>query len=148
MCREAQSGAYRSHGFQPVALVECVKSTAFPRSSHNRKPACTTLSDLSGLPIQVQSVTMLVISDCHTRNVNIKETSNDHPASSACRQACRRIQGNPRCGNLCRDLRCAFPGPDPLVRDAITDELLDAAERMEKVIHEIRRETDLHELGL
>jgi hypothetical protein len=34
------------------------------------------------------------------------------------------------------------------VRDAITDELLDAAERMEKVIHEIRRETDLHELGL
>jgi hypothetical protein len=34
------------------------------------------------------------------------------------------------------------------VRDAITDELLDAAERMEKVIDEIRRETDLHELGL
>lgn len=34
------------------------------------------------------------------------------------------------------------------MRDAITDELLDAAERMEKVIHEIRRETDLHELGL
>lgn len=35
-----------------------------------------------------------------------------------------------------------------LVRDAITDELLDAAERMEKIIREIRGETDLHELGL
>ena len=35
-----------------------------------------------------------------------------------------------------------------LVRDAITDELLDAAERMEKVISDIRSETDIHELGL
>lgn len=35
-----------------------------------------------------------------------------------------------------------------LVRDAITDELLDAAERMEKIIREIRGETDLNELGL
>ncbi len=35
-----------------------------------------------------------------------------------------------------------------LVRDAITDELLAAAQRMEKVIREIRSETDLHEIGL
>jgi hypothetical protein len=35
-----------------------------------------------------------------------------------------------------------------LVRDAITDEVLAAAERMEKVIKEIRSETDLHELGI
>lgn len=35
-----------------------------------------------------------------------------------------------------------------LVRDAITDELLASAERMEKVIREIRSETDLHEIGL
>lgn len=35
-----------------------------------------------------------------------------------------------------------------LVRDAITDELLAAAERMENVIREIRSDTDLHEMGL
>lgn len=35
-----------------------------------------------------------------------------------------------------------------LVRDAITDELLAAAERIEKVVQEIRSETDLHELGI
>ena len=35
-----------------------------------------------------------------------------------------------------------------LVRDAITDELLAAAELIEKVAIKIRRDTDLHELGL
>ena len=35
-----------------------------------------------------------------------------------------------------------------LIRDAITDELLVAAELMEKVAKKIRSETDLHELGL
>jgi len=35
-----------------------------------------------------------------------------------------------------------------LVRDLITDELLAAAEQIEKVAQKIRSETDLHELGL
>ena len=35
-----------------------------------------------------------------------------------------------------------------LIRDAITDELLGAAELIEKVAIKIRRDTDLHELGL
>ena len=34
-----------------------------------------------------------------------------------------------------------------LIRDAITDELLEAAELIEKVAMKIRRDTDLHELG-
>ena len=34
-----------------------------------------------------------------------------------------------------------------LIRDAITDELLAAAELMEKVAMKIRHDTDLHELG-
>ena len=34
-----------------------------------------------------------------------------------------------------------------LIRDAITDELLAAAELIEKVAMKIRRDTDLHELG-
>ena len=34
-----------------------------------------------------------------------------------------------------------------LIRDAITDELLATAELIEKVAMEIRRDTDLHELG-
>ena len=35
-----------------------------------------------------------------------------------------------------------------LIRDAITDELLAAAELVEKVAMKIRRDTDLHQLGL
>ena len=35
-----------------------------------------------------------------------------------------------------------------LIRDAITDEVLSATERMEKIIKEIKSETDLHELGI
>jgi hypothetical protein len=35
-----------------------------------------------------------------------------------------------------------------LIRDAITDELLVAAEIMENVVKHIRSGTDLHELGL
>jgi hypothetical protein len=35
-----------------------------------------------------------------------------------------------------------------LVRDVITDELLAAADLIEKVAQQIRSETDLHELGL
>ena len=34
-----------------------------------------------------------------------------------------------------------------LIRDAITDELLAAAELIEKVAMKIRRDTDLHQLG-
>lgn len=35
-----------------------------------------------------------------------------------------------------------------LIRDAITDEVLFVAERMEKIIKDVRIETDLHELGI
>jgi hypothetical protein len=35
-----------------------------------------------------------------------------------------------------------------LIRDAITDEVLSATERMEMIIKEIRSETDLHEIGI
>jgi len=35
-----------------------------------------------------------------------------------------------------------------LIRDAITDAVLSATERMEIIIKEIRSETDLHELGI
>jgi len=34
-----------------------------------------------------------------------------------------------------------------LIRDAITDELLSAAELIENVVKKIRSDTDLHELG-
>ena len=35
-----------------------------------------------------------------------------------------------------------------LVRDAITDEVLSATERVENILKDIRSETDLHELGI
>ena len=35
-----------------------------------------------------------------------------------------------------------------LIRDAITDEVLSATERMEMVIRKIKSETDLNELGI
>jgi len=57
----------------------------------------------------------------------------------------KEIIGEPACAGISN---AHFQDLVLLIRDAITDELLEAAELIEVVARKIRSDTDLHEIGL
>jgi methyl coenzyme M reductase gamma subunit len=72
-------------------------------------------------------------------------TNQHHERAAALVSAFREVLGD----SLCRQISDAqFRDLDRLIRELLSTELRDAAERIEEVARSLRRETDIRELGM